>query len=94
MLIHKASRGVLAEITVPGPNGVWRQVRNLKLSMFPELDPAEWFEVRDNSAIAIKSRMHYPNIRLIEVDGQLVDVEHVPPVDENIEEVTEYDSQE
>lgn len=82
MLVHKASKGVLAEITVSGHGGVWIRKVNLKLSMFPELNPSDWFEVPDHSALGKKCKMYYPYMVMIVKEGKLVDVVYDHPVDD------------
>ena len=73
MIVHKKSLGVLACVAVPGAKA-WTEQRDLKLSMFPELDASEWWEVRDRSSLGRKILRSYPDFQPVEMDGKLVDI--------------------
>lgn len=90
MLVHKLSRGVLACIEVPGASaGPWRKLRNLKLSMFPDLNPNDWWEVRDTSQLGIRLIMYYPDfIPVTDDNGALIDLKPIERIKEP--EVTPY----
>ena len=51
MLIHKATLGVLWEVSsFRKDQQCWR--RGLRLKDFPDLDPLEWWEVDDRTSLA------------------------------------------
>ena len=78
MLIHRASRGVLWEIsTFQGNRQCWR--RGLRLRDFPELDPKEWWELDDRTALARRCRIFYPNFLPITKGGRLVNIKPTGP---------------
>ena len=78
MLTHRAPGGVLWEISSSGDGRqCWR--RGLRLVDFPELDPKEWWELDDQTALARRCRIFYPNFLPITKGGRLVNIKPTGP---------------
>ena len=91
MLIHRASRGVLWEIsTFQGNRQCWR--RGLRLRDFPELDPKEWWELDDRTALARRCRIFYPNFLPITKGGRLVNIKPTGPGYDGLDDIHTTDS--
>lgn len=83
MLVHKQTLGVLE--TAPW-DGSFRTFNGVKIPVLRratlnrlELDPAEWWEVPDGSALARAIRLCWPWFDPVVLDGELVGVERWPP---------------
>ena len=73
MLIHKASLGVLWEVSsFRGKQQCWR--RGLRPKDFPDLDPSEWWEVDDRTSLARRCRMYYPDFLPVSDGDRLINI--------------------
>ena len=83
MLVHKQTLGVLE--TAPW-DGSFRTVNGERTPVLRraaldrlELDPAEWWEVPDGSALARAIRLCWPWFDPVVAEGELVGAERWPP---------------
>lgn len=80
MLVHKSTMGVLDLIWTGkyqrGADGTLTPLlTRASLERLPELDPADWWEVPDGTALAKRISLHYPNLApVVGEDGGLLDV--------------------
>ena len=80
MLVHKKTMGVLDYLWSgeyrTGPGGVRMPLeRPARLKDLPELDPEDWWEVPEGSALARKIKLHYPWIEAeVGPSGELLGV--------------------
>ena len=73
MLIHKATPGVLWEVSsFRKDQQCWR--RGLRLKDFPDLDPLEWWEVDDRTSLARRCRMYYPDFLPVSDGDRLINI--------------------
>ena len=73
MLIHKATLGVLWEVSsFRKDRQCWR--RGLRLKDFPDLDPLEWWEVDDRTSLARRCRMYYPDFLPVSDGDRLINI--------------------
>ena len=73
MLIHKATLGVLWEVSsFQKDQQCWR--RGLRLKDFPDLDPLEWWEVDDRTSLARRCRMYYPDFLPVSDGDRLINI--------------------
>lgn len=93
MIVHKATMGVVDRVYTgknqTGPDGVVVPVmREARLSDYPWLDPAEWWDVTD-PALQKRLRRYYPDLRpVVDEAGELVDAEILRPEEDREAEKT------
>ena len=78
MLIHKETLGVLEfapwDGTFRKEFDVWVPVQRPATLAGLGLDPAEWWEVENRSALAVRVKICYPWFDPVVIDGELVDI--------------------
>ena len=73
MLIHKATLGVLWEVSsFRKDQEGWRG--GLRVKEFPDRDPLEWWEVDDRTSLARRCRMYYPDFLPVSDGDRLINI--------------------